>query len=147
MSPDITTCAALSDLNARFAWAVDRHDWAALAEILTPDVRYISVDRELHGRDAVLASFRQRPSGRTTRHGLGNLLLNGQADGTVLGLGSWHTFARNSDAVLGVPLYMVADFTDRYARDDNGTWRIAERRITPVFRDDALAPLPGTADQ
>lgn len=145
MSLDLATRAALTDLNARFAWALDRHDWIALGETLAPDVDYVSVGRNVRGREAVVASFQRRPAGRITRHGLGNLLLEEVSERAVRGLGSWHTFARNGDSPPGVPLFMVADFADTYMQADGGAWRISTRYITPVFRDDALAPLPAEA--
>ncbi|PZS33720.1 MAG: hypothetical protein DLM59_06060 [Pseudonocardiales bacterium] len=144
--PDLRTRAAIGDLNARFAWALDLHDWDLLRDALGADVHYVSVGRDLQGAPAVVASFRARGEERTTRHGLGNLLLRDGTDGTVLGLSSWHTFASNTDPAPGVPLFMVADFHDTYARDTTGSWRIAERIITPVFREDALAPrTPGAS--
>lgn len=137
---DPATRAALVDLNARFAWALDLHDWDALADILAPDVYYVSGEREFHGADALIESFRSRDEARTTRHGLGNLLLTASGDGVVTGRGSWHTFARNGAAAEEVPLYMVADFHDTYVHHAPGAWRIARRVIVPVFRDRTRAP-------
>ena len=135
--------AAIGDLNARFAWALDLHDFDALRGILAPDVHYVSVGREYHDAEATIASFRARTSARTTRHGLGNLLLE-PVEGAVLGRSSWHTFASNDDPPRpGVPVFMVADFADVY-RNTAGGWRIAERIITPVFRDPSLAPIAPT---
>ncbi len=68
------------------------------------------------------------------------MLLADSPSGTVTGRSSWHTFAGNDHAVRGVPLFMVADFHDKYRRDAGGAWRITERIIVPVFRDDLLAP-------
>lgn len=147
MTVDLETRAALTDLNASFAWALDRQAWDLLGETLDAAVDYVSSGRALRGRDAVVASFRRRPPGRTTRHGLGNLLLTPADGGRVRGLGSWHTFARNGNPEPGVPLFMVADFDDVYTRGDDGRWRIAARHITPVFRDDDLAPLPAGEDR
>lgn len=141
MTVDPATRVELADLNARFAWALDLHDFDALRDLLAPDVHYAGGNGEFHDADAVIASFRARPGTRTTRHGLGNLLLRDGPHATVLGRSSWHTFAANTDpAPGGVPLFMVADFHDIYARDAHGSWRITERVIAPVFRDDALAP-------
>lgn len=139
MSVDPSTRAEIDNLNARFAWALDRHDWAMLEDVLAPDVRYSSIGRDLRGASAVIRSFRSRPEGRTTRHGRGNLLLVAGPMGSVIGRGSWHTFASNGPT-NHVPLFMVADFDDTYTRDDSGAWRISERVITAVFRDAALAP-------
>lgn len=142
MTIDPATRAAIEDLNARFAWAIDLHDWDALRGLLTADVHYVSVGREFHHADAVIASFQARARTRTTRHGLGNLLLQEGPGQSVLGRSSWHTFAsNNTDQVQGVPLFMVADFHDTYTRDTNGCWGISERIITPVFRDDSLGPV------
>jgi len=129
----------LHDLNARFAWALDTHDYEALRSILMPDVHYLSVGREFHDAESVIASFRARTGTRTTRHGLGNLLLAEADDGAVTARSSWHTFASNEAAPVGVDVFMVADFADVYRRDSAG-WRIAERIITAVFREPALAP-------
>lgn len=133
--------AAIGDLNARFAWALDLHDFDALRDVLAPDVHYVSIGREFHDAESTIASFRARTGARTTRHGLGNLLLEPTDDvDSVSGRSSWHTFASNEDPPRpGVPLFMVADFSDVYRRTAEG-WRIAERIITPVFRDSTLAP-------
>ncbi|MDX2376358.1 nuclear transport factor 2 family protein [Microbacterium sp. LRZ72] len=139
-APDLETRAAIADLNARFAWALDLHDYDALRDILTEDVHYVSVGRELHGVDEVVASFHARTGVRTTRHGLGNLLLAAESAGVVHGRSSWHTFASNADPPVGVDLYMVADFDDVYRRIDGRGWRISARRIRPVFRVSGLAP-------
>lgn len=87
MTVDTVTRAAIADLNARVAWALDLHDWTALRNLLTSDVHYMSPGREFHD----------------------------------------------------------ADFHDTYTDDARGAWRIAERIIVPVFRDDTLTPprIPG----
>lgn len=141
---DTQTRAAIGDLNARFAWALDLKDWDALRATLMPDVHYVSVGREFSDADSVIASFRHRVGPRTTRHGLGNLLLDLAPDRTITGRGSWHTFASTTDEVSGVPLFMVADFHDSYTLDRSGAWRIAARAIVPVFRDETLAPILAT---
>ncbi|PRY41312.1 nuclear transport factor 2 family protein [Umezawaea tangerina] len=140
---DPATRAALADLNARFAWSLDRHRYEDLRDVLAPDVHYVGAGGELTGVEAVIASFRARTGPRTTRHGLGNLLLTPAGDGRVTALSSWHTFASNSAHPRGVGLYQVADFADVYARGGDGDWRIAERVIRPVFREPGLAPGPG----
>jgi hypothetical protein len=42
-----------------------------------------------------------------------------------------------------VGVYVVADFDDVLTRCPDGRWRISERRIIPVFRDIARAPITG----
>ncbi|WP_410676544.1 nuclear transport factor 2 family protein [Amycolatopsis sp. cmx-4-68] len=140
MTVDTAARTEIGDLNARFAWALDLHDWTALHEILAVNVHYVSVGREFHDAESVVESFRARGTARTTRHGLGNLLLRDEVSGAVEGRGTWHTFASNDRTTHRVPLFMVADFLDTYRRDASGAWRITERIIVPVFRDDRLAP-------
>lgn len=137
------TRAAIADLDARWAWSIDTRDYAVLEEILTPDVRWVGHGGELTGRDAVIASYaeRARRATRITRHGVGNRLLEQVDDDTVRGLSSWHNFADNEDPPGEPRVYLVADFRDVFVRDDRGDWRIAERVIEAVFRDDSLAPL------
>jgi hypothetical protein len=139
--------AAIADLNARFAWALDRHDYDALRGILAPDVHYAGAGGEFTDAEAVIGSFRSRTGARTTRHGLGNLVLEPRGERRAAGLSSWHTFASNDDPPVGVGLYMVADFHDLYVQREDGEWRVAERIIRPVFRDPALAPSGPHADR
>jgi len=130
---------AIEEMNARFAFALDHHDYDALRDLLAPDVHYVSVGREHDGVEAVIASFKARVAKRTTRHNLGNAVLTPVDGDTVTGWSTWTTWASNEPGVTPPRIFMVADFHDRYVRTAGG-WRIAERIIAPVFRDDALAP-------
>ncbi|MFC7402946.1 nuclear transport factor 2 family protein [Citricoccus sp. GCM10030269] len=138
------TRAAIADLDSRWAWAVDRHQYEALREILAPDVTYSGHHGELRGAETVIASYRARTGTRTTRHGLGNQVLGQVDETTVRGISTWHNFASN-DPSPGVPqVYLIADFADTYVRLESG-WRLGERVIRGVFRDPRLAPdaVPG----
>ncbi|MGO4494117.1 nuclear transport factor 2 family protein, partial [Arthrobacter sp. 2YAF22_2] len=106
--------AAIGDLNARFAWALDLKEYDSLRDLFTPDCHYASTGGEFFGVDQLIEAFRARTGTRTTRHGQGNLLLDGVTASTVNGRGSWHTFASNAEPPQGVDVYMVADFRDRY---------------------------------
>ncbi|NDK31940.1 nuclear transport factor 2 family protein [Nesterenkonia haasae] len=131
--------SALQELNARFAWALDDHEFDALREILMPEAHYVSVGREFQDLETIIASFKARTESRTTRHGMGNLLLSADGPGRATGRSSWFTFASNAAAPTDPEVYMVADFRDVYVLTPAG-WRIAERIITPVFRRADLAP-------
>lgn len=131
--------SALHELNARFAWALDDKEFDVLREILMPKARYVSVGREFHDSEAIVASFEARTGTRTTRHGMGNLLLGADGPGRATGRSSWFTFASNAADPSDPEVYMVADFRDVYVLTNAG-WRIAERIITPVFRRVELAP-------
>ncbi|GGH44809.1 nuclear transport factor 2 family protein [Microbacterium album] len=138
--------AAIADLNARWAWAVDGRDYEVLRDILHPDVHWVGHGGELHGRDAVVASYTGRTGNetRTTRHGLGNLLLEQVDERTVRGRSTWHNFASNEVPPGPPAVYLVADFRDTYVRGEGDTWLLRERIIEGVFREPSLGP-PGLA--
>jgi 3-phenylpropionate/cinnamic acid dioxygenase small subunit len=141
MSTGADAAAEIARVNARVAAILDHHDYDELRQVLAEDVHYVSVGREFHDVDAVVASFRARATPRVTRHTLGNALVDVHDDGTATGWSVWTTFAASA---AGTPprVFMVADFADRYVHSPGGAWLIAERIITPVFRDPALAPPP-----
>lgn len=141
MTPGAAVRAAIEQLNAQYAWSLDLKRYEELREVFTPDVRYVSGDNERIGIDAVIDSFAKRTGARTTRHGWSSLVLTEVNSRTVSGRSCWFSYAHNSaPPIVGTPVYMVADFLDTYVLDDTDRWRIAERRIVPVFRDPALAP-------
>lgn len=117
MTIDPTTRAAIAELNARFSWALDLHDWSELREVLAPDEHYVSTGREFHDAESVIASFEGRTGARTTRHGLGNLLLRAGPGGTVLGRSSRHSSASNTEPVHGVPHPAETPFLRGFHRD------------------------------
>lgn len=131
---------AIAELSARFAQILDLRAYEELRDILAADVHYVSVGREFHDVEAVIASFRARTGDRVTRHTLGNAVVTATGHGRATGWSVWTTFAAEEPGPTPPRVYMVADFADLYIRLDSGAWRIAERIITPIFRDDALAP-------
>lgn len=134
------TRAAIDDVNARWAWAIDSGEPDMLRSILTPDVTWVGHGGTLEGVEAVVSYFHGRGGGRTTRHGSGLHLLTHVDDYTVHGKSTWYNFASN-DSPPGPPVvYLVADFDDVYVRVDDERWSLQKRVITPVFRDATRAP-------
>ncbi len=132
--------AAIEELNARFAWALDLQEFEKLRRVFTPDARYTSGTAVREGVGAIVAGFTTRTGIRTTRLGWSSLTLEAAGD-EVHGRSSWYAFAANQAApVAGTGTYMVADFIDVYVSIPDVGWRIAARTIRPVFRDAELAP-------
>jgi hypothetical protein len=131
---------AITALGARFAQILDLRDYDGLRDVLAADVHYVSVGREFHDIEAVIADFRARTGDRVTRHTLGNAVISLSGPRRATGWSVWSTFAGDGTGSTPPRVFMVADFMDVYVRLDSGAWRIAERIITPIFRDDALAP-------
>jgi ketosteroid isomerase-like protein len=110
----------------RFAMLNDAHDHDALAAMFTEDgsfARPSDPDNPIVGRDAIRASFRDRPK-RVSRHVMANTLCEMVADGEVRA----HSYVvlHMADKTL------VGDFVDRLVLRD-GVWLFAERRGTLAF--------------
>lgn len=136
------TRCAIEELNTRYAWSLDRQNYAELYEVFTADARYTRGGQELRGAKAIVASFASREGTRTTRHVWGALDLAPHGPGVVASRSCWFSFAGNAaPPVAGTGVYMVADFFDVYVRDGSSRWWISERLIEPVFRDVSLAPV------
>jgi hypothetical protein len=83
------------------------------------------------------------PGGSTTGGGTGS----GGGAGRPARLrarSTWVNYAVNGPVPADdVGVYLVADFDDELTWCDDQCWRISERRIIPVFRDPARAPVTG----
>jgi len=143
--PDLDARARLEiqDLMARWAMAFDFHAYDELRDVFTEDGRYVTTNgRDITGVEEIIAWCRSRVregAERVTRHGLSNVLLTAVDEDVVTGISTWHIFASNDPDPGAVPVFQVADFTDRFVRVD-GRWRLAERVTASVFRDETLAP-------
>lgn len=140
---------AIDEVQAEFAWAVDRQRFDDLAALFTPDAVFSTGGRRFVGREAIRDRYAGRSAepgaagARVTRHLYSGLRLTSRAAESVHTTSLWVCFAANAvPAPPGTPpLYMVADFEDTFRRCDDGRWRIAERTIHPVFRDPTIAPV------
>jgi hypothetical protein len=139
--------AAIEELNACFAQALDRSAPDALADLFTEDACYRSGARELQGRQAIVGFFEDRlASGpRTTRHLCSGLRLFFSDDAAMPfsaeGESVWISYAANAAPPIDeVVPFMIADFSDVYVLEPDGHWRIARRVIEPVFRNAAAGP-------
>ena len=139
---------------ADWAWHLDHGDYAALVELFTENALFITGAVELRGRPAIKNRYTERLVVRSTRHTYSGLRVqpvaedsSAAADGRpalVRARSTWVNFAVNAPVPADdVGVYLVADFDDVLSWCDDDRWRISERRITPVFRDPARAPVTG----
>jgi ketosteroid isomerase-like protein len=126
---------ALEDLNAAFTHCLDHGDIPALVDLFTADALYTNGPRESRGRAAIESLFRQRVAKgpRTSRHIYSGLRIEVESDRTATGTSVCLSFAADGLPPLPAKPFLVGDFVDRYHREDDGRWRIAERHIHPVF--------------
>ena len=129
---------ALEDLNAAFTHHLDHGDIPALVDLFTVDALYTNGTRESRGRAAIEALFRQRVAKgpRTSRHIYSGLRLTIESAREASGTSVCLSFAADGLPPLPAKPFLVGDFVDRYRREDDGRWRIAERRIHRVFTSD-----------
>ena len=146
--------AEIDAVLADWAWHLDHGDYAALVELFTENALFITGAVELRGRPAIKNRYTERLVVRSTRHTYSGLRVkpvaedsSAAADGRpalVRARSTWVNFAVNAPAPADdVGVYLVADFDDVLTWCDDDRWRISERRITPVFRNPARAPVTG----
>ncbi len=146
--------AEIDAVLADWAWHLDHGDYAALVELFTENALFITGAVELRGRTAIKNRYTERLVVRSTRHTYSGLRVqpvaedsSAAADGRpalVRARSTWVNFAVNAPAPADdVGVYLVADFDDVLTWCDDDRWRISERRIIPVFRDPARAPVTG----
>ena len=148
---------------ADWAWHLDYGDYDAVARLFTEDALFITGAVELRGRAAIKRRYTERVVVRSTRHTYSGLRVSEEGgdsgqDSPPAGLSwparvrarsTWVSYAVNATApvdsvpVDDVGVYLVADFDDVLTWCADERWRIAERRIVPVFRDPARAPVTG----
>ena len=126
---------ALEDLNAAFTHHLDHGDIPALVDLFTADALYANGPRESRGRAAIETLFRQRVAKgpRTSRHIYSGLRLMIESDREATGTSVCVSFAADGLPPLPAKPFLVADFVDRYRREDDDQWRFAERHIHGVF--------------
>jgi ketosteroid isomerase-like protein len=132
---------AIDAVQAEFAHALDHHRIDDLVGLFTPDAVYTAGGTRHVGGADIRRRFTSRTGERVSRHVYSGLRLTAVEETVVRTTSVWVCYAANGPVPPdGVPVYMVADFDDVFARADDGRWLIAERTITPVFRNAAAAP-------
>ena len=137
--------AQIDAVLADWAWHLDHLELDELAELFTDDALLVTGGAELRGRAAIKNRYRERTVVRATRHlysGLRVSALGGAPSPRVRARSTWVNYAANAPAPLDdVGVYLVADIDDVLTWGPDDRWRISERRIIPVFRDPARAPV------
>jgi hypothetical protein len=149
--------AEIDAVLADWAYHLDHGELDELVDLFTEDALFVSGDLEFRGRVKIKNRYLERTVVRSTRHtysGLRVSVIEGgsppvrAADGgadrptVVRAWSTWVNYAANAaPPVEDVGVYLVADFDDVLTWCADERWRISERRIIPVFRDIARAPV------
>ena len=154
--------AEIDAVLADWAYYLDHGQLDELVELFTEDALFVSGDLEFRGRVKIKNRYVERTVVRSTRHtysGLRVSAIEGDPDTVpatatatagdaaprpirVRAWSTWVNYAANAaPPVDDVGVYLVADFDDVLTWCADERWRISERRIIPVFRDIARAPI------
>jgi 3-phenylpropionate/cinnamic acid dioxygenase small subunit len=129
--------AEIGDLLARYCFAIDRRDWAALRDVFAADARATySGRRTSTGVDEIVAFLRTTASAvAVTQHLLHTSLLRATGPDSAAGLTHVTAHHVGYDVALPAPealTYTVTgSYDDRFTRTAAG-WRIARRTLTLV---------------
>lgn len=131
----LTIRLALEDLNTAFAHHLDHGEIEPLIDLFTADALYTHGERISRGRAEIEQLFRNRAAKgpRTSRHLLSGLRLSIESSTAAAGSSVCLSFAADGLPPKPANPFLVADFEDRYRREDDGRWRFAERHIRRVF--------------
>jgi ketosteroid isomerase-like protein len=133
------TRAEIEALIAEHAWLVDHGHADRIHELYTADGCLLGIGPDMIGREAIAAygKGRGQMTDRTARHVCANIRLVAESADRIRGTVVNMLF-RHDGPGRGLPETMaVADYEDIYARDSDGRWRIAERRLVIVFEAEA----------
>lgn len=131
----------ITSLNDRFGRSLDRGDAEDFLSIFSNDVDYQSGPRRFNGKAELEQFFAARlASARVSRHFYSGLAVKFVGATAATGSSAWISFAGSGALPIKVTVpYMVADVQDDYVCQ-SGVWLIAKRIITPVFKNDGMAP-------
>lgn len=123
--------SAIRALAARYCFAIDNHDLAAVRDLFTEDARVYSRDgvMDATGRDAIIRQYEDRfrvlgPSNHVSHDHWVRVESADRASGTL----SAHAELWRNDQMMVTALR----YEDEYRRDD-GTWRFASRELSFLY--------------
>ncbi|HEX4092097.1 MAG TPA: nuclear transport factor 2 family protein [Trebonia sp.] len=146
----MTTALLRAEIDAVLAdWAhhLDHGQFDEVAGLFTEDALFVTGAVRLRGRAEIRNRYLDRTAVRSTRHTYSGLRVSAIGGGSdrptlVRATSTWVNYAANAATpVDDVGVYLVADFDDVLTWCADERWRISERRIIPVFRDPARAPI------
>lgn len=122
------------------AWLQDNnHAAERLADLYTEDGWLHGIEPDCRGRAALLEYGRKRTklTGRIARHVCTNLRLIPLDDGRISGQLMIMLFRHVGEGIGPAEPCALADAHDTYAKDKDGKWKIAERRLALAFESES----------
>ncbi|WP_165189720.1 nuclear transport factor 2 family protein [Caulobacter soli] len=130
-APGFADWLAIANLKARYCRFLDTKDWAAYADLFTPDVVIDTTPSggpRMEGREAALASIRASLDAAKTVHHVHSpeIEIDGDAARAVWAMQDQLSWSN------GRKLSGAGHYHERYVRQD-GDWKIAESRLTRLW--------------
>jgi uncharacterized protein (TIGR02246 family) len=124
----------IADLVARYARALDQHDWDGLAACFLPDAQYRYPGGQLDGAEAIVERCRNALEPLTaSQHLIGTVLTS--VDGDEGTANSYFQAQHVRAGTAGGDIFAIGGaYDDRVVRTPEG-WRIAEREQTYTWTD------------
>ncbi|ODT68575.1 MAG: hypothetical protein ABS75_20125 [Pelagibacterium sp. SCN 63-23] len=114
---------------------MDQGRYEESAALFTEDAVWVRGGKPVNGRDAILASLRQRPSGDLSRHLITNVLVDIEGDeGRATACFVPLRGSRREDGTVVMPsITNLGDLSYRFRKEADG-WRITHLQPTMIFK-------------
>lgn len=129
-----TARADIEAMLVEWAWLIDHGRADEAVAFYAPDAEQTIQGDTARGIAAIGDRLRRRAAmqQRVSRHVIGNLRLSAESDARIRG--SWILTLYRTDGIPDSPVpHMICDVDDIYARTADRQWKIANRRVVPVF--------------
>jgi hypothetical protein len=126
---------AIEQLIQRHAWLIDHGEADKVGELFTEGGALHGIGPDKVGRAAITEWGRQRAAmtERRSRHVQSNILIEPVAPDAARGWVALTLYRHDGPGEGSATPLLIAEYADRYAREPDGTWLFAERRLTVLF--------------
>ncbi|MCV9938874.1 nuclear transport factor 2 family protein [Boseaceae bacterium BT-24-1] len=127
--------AAIEQLIQRHAWLIDHGAADRIGELFAEDAALYGIGPDKLGRAAIAEWGWQRAAltERRSRHLQSNILIEPVAPDAARGWVALTLYRHDGPGEGSATPMLIAEYADRYAREQDGTWLFAERRLTALF--------------
>lgn len=125
----------IEQLIQRHAWLIDHGEADKIGELFTQGATLYGVGPDKIGRAAIAEWGRQRAAmtERRSRHLQSNILIESAGPDAARGWVVLTLYRHDGPGKGSATPLLIAEYADRYAREPNGSWLFAERRLAVVF--------------
>jgi hypothetical protein len=123
---EVAAIREIEVLKAGYCRTIDRKDWVGLGARFTVDAQLHHGDNTIRGREAIVEVIRSSIGDVRTSHCAHTPVI--AVTGATTATGNWGALYTRQDDATG-----YGEYDDDYVRAEDGTWLIAETRLTTSF--------------